>query len=171
VAAGKLSFVNMGRGTERALRRFDPDDIDAFNNRDGLSPQQRAELEQVREAMEMVAEERRRRRAETANIVRMPKRGRRKQYVYFIRSGDCVKIGVATNPRARFSSLQVAHPSDLELLAVTSGGEAREKILHRRFQHLAVRGEWFRLEGDLVEYIADLKARAVAQPASNGLEA
>lgn len=95
----------------------------------------------------------------------LPRSRPKKSFVYFIKCGPFVKIGVARNPRKRLSGLQVAQTEKLELIATTTGGEAREAALHKRFAKYHVRGEWFRFERRLAEYITDLRERS-AQEAS-----
>jgi hypothetical protein len=79
------------------------------------------------------------------------------QFVYFIRSGEAIKIGKASgNVRDRMAQLQTANPADLELLGVMPGGLEEEAGLHRRFAHLRLRGEWFTCDQDLLDFIAGL---------------
>ncbi len=76
--------------------------------------------------------------------------------VYFIRHGlkGAVKIGTSLNVIDRLKTLQCAHPDDLYLIGAMVGDEDVEKKLHRQFSHLRIRGEWFRAENELLEYIA-----------------
>lgn len=66
-------------------------------------------------------------------------------YVYFIQavSGGPIKIGWAADVGSRFNSLQVAHWSELKILAVAAGTRDLEKLLHTKFIKHRVRGEWF----------------------------
>lgn len=75
--------------------------------------------------------------------------------VYIVRAGDRVKIGKAINVRNRLDSLQTSAPHKLELLVVLPGGLPEEAILHKRFAHLRVVGEWFRFDGELVEFVVE----------------
>ena len=64
--------------------------------------------------------------------------------LYFIRSGQYVKIGVSANPWQRLAEFQTANPEPLEMLAVGPGDYGFESELHRLFgEHRGV-GEWFR---------------------------
>lgn len=76
--------------------------------------------------------------------------------VYFIQAGvgGHIKIGVTTDVRERLSRLQMASPVDLQLLGAVAGDRYFEASLHDRFHHLHVRGEWFRAERELLDYIA-----------------
>jgi hypothetical protein len=67
--------------------------------------------------------------------------------VYFISSGDAVKIGVAKNPEARLRDLQVGNANQLEILATISGaGRHEEDSLHKLFEPFRLRGEWFQIQ-------------------------
>jgi hypothetical protein len=82
-----------------------------------------------------------------------------RSWVYFARAGEDgpVKIGHAKDVRSRLSSMQTGCPIPLTLLGVLPGGREREAELHARFADLRVRGEWFRVEGALVDLIAKLE--------------
>ena len=76
--------------------------------------------------------------------------------VYFIASEDLasVKIGYTKeDPDKRLKALQTGNPDVLILLASVEGETSLERELHSRFRELHVRGEWFRLEGELEAYI------------------
>jgi len=83
-------------------------------------------------------------------------------WVYFIRaevSGN-IKIGKASSPRHRLAQLQVSTVETLRLEATIydpSGG-ALERDLHRRFDRLRIRGEWFASDKDLEAYITECAA-------------
>lgn len=53
--------------------------------------------------------------------------------IYFIRSGQYIKIGVSERPWERMASLQTAHPEPLEMLAIMPGAQPEERVLHARF--------------------------------------
>jgi hypothetical protein len=70
--------------------------------------------------------------------------------IYFIRSGDFVKIGhCVRDPIRRLGKLQVGNPMTLELIAMADGDREEERNWHARFRTLHVRGEWFRLDEPL----------------------
>jgi hypothetical protein len=73
--------------------------------------------------------------------------------VYYMRIGDRVKIGMTTNLRSR---LEAINPE--ELLAIEKGGRTVEAARHKQFADLHTHGEWFRLEGVLVEHIERLRS-------------
>lgn len=67
-------------------------------------------------------------------------------FVYFIRSGDRVKIGFTTHdPRERLRELQTGNPTRLELLGAAWASMHAEQQLHRRYAAQRVGGEWFDL--------------------------
>lgn len=77
-------------------------------------------------------------------------------YIYFILSGDCVKIGRAASVTQRLGELQTAHHQPLQLVGYVIGAESLERELHAKFWHLHERGEWFRINDDLSAFIASL---------------
>ncbi|MCG9890855.1 MAG: GIY-YIG nuclease family protein [Thermosynechococcaceae cyanobacterium MS004] len=81
-------------------------------------------------------------------------------FVYFILNADsnAIKIGRARDLGKRMKALQTSSPAELQLLKsiqVNSAKEAEEleKSLHRRFYEIRLAGEWFKAEGELLEYI------------------
>jgi hypothetical protein len=77
---------------------------------------------------------------------------------YFIRAGDSIKIGFASNLKRRLGGLQSSHHEPLEVLAAVSAADVDEYLTHQRFAHLRIRGEWFRSEPDLLSYIDQINA-------------
>jgi Meiotically up-regulated gene 113 len=75
------------------------------------------------------------------------------EVVYYMRIGDRVKIGTSTNLRRR---LKAINPE--ELLAIEQGGVGVESERHKQFSELRTHGEWFKLEGRLVQHIEQLRA-------------
>lgn len=71
--------------------------------------------------------------------------------VYFVRFSDRIKIGFSTNVEVRLRTV----PHD-EIMAMIPGTMRDEKRCHAAFAHLRENGEWFRMEQDLVDFIADL---------------
>jgi hypothetical protein len=80
--------------------------------------------------------------------------------VYFIRAGRTatVKIGYGKNPYQRLDEMQVGSPHILHLIGYFEGDRNDEFEWHKRFRHLHIRGEWFRLEQGLREAINDRMA-------------
>lgn len=75
--------------------------------------------------------------------------------IYFIEDPfDCVKIGfTADSVLSRLSQLQSGNSHPLQVMGWIAGTVEQEHILHQRFAHLHVRGEWFRRERELQEFI------------------
>ena len=71
-------------------------------------------------------------------------------YVYFLRSGECIKIGKANNIRKRLKTIQTSNPYRVELLTfVKCDSEDQafelEAYFHEKFKEHRTNGEWFRL--------------------------
>ena len=74
--------------------------------------------------------------------------------VYFIKSGDFVKIGVSENIAKRLSQMQVHSPWPCEVVGVWRGKTAKEeRRLHQIFHLLHLRGEWFRWDELIRQFI------------------
>lgn len=81
--------------------------------------------------------------------------------VYFIHSehGAVVKIGWSSNVHQRLASLNQYSPVPLTLTATFPGGLPDERKMHERFAHLRKHGEWFAASPELMDFIAELKAK------------
>jgi hypothetical protein len=82
---------------------------------------------------------------------------------YFVRARDCVKIGQAENVKARLRGLQTANPDHLELLHIEPAAQGKRLIdiednLQRRFNKLWVRGEWYALKDELLDFLLKKQA-------------
>ena len=77
--------------------------------------------------------------------------------LYFIRSGNCVKIGVSERPWQRLADLQTAHHERLEMLAIMPGGYEEERQLHRRFSEYHQLREWFRDNDELQQLVQGIR--------------
>lgn len=84
--------------------------------------------------------------------------------VYFIQSGDLVKIGTSTNVHERLRTLRTMSPLPLELLAIAAGSHTEETAVHARFAHLRQHGEWFAVTPELLAFIAEVRATAPGEP-------
>jgi hypothetical protein len=76
--------------------------------------------------------------------------------IYFIRSGNYVKIGRAEEPWRRFAALQTSHYDTLEMLAIMPGDFPVEAEMHRKFKEFRKRGEWFHLSEPILSFIQTL---------------
>lgn len=68
----------------------------------------------------------------------------RPTYIYVVRLGNRIKIGVTTRVRQRIKALNAE-----EVIAVFPGTPESERALHQEFAGLHVTGEWFRDEEPL----------------------
>ncbi len=57
----------------------------------------------------------------------------------------------------RFAALQIAHPEHLDLVFHCEGGAREEEALHRQFAAYRVRGEWFRIDREILDWIVRQK--------------
>jgi hypothetical protein len=77
--------------------------------------------------------------------------------LYFIRSGQYVKIGVSANPWNRLVEFQTANPEPLEMLAIAPGDYGFESELHRLFAEHRHNGEWFLDSEPIREFIGFMR--------------
>jgi hypothetical protein len=64
-----------------------------------------------------------------------------------------VKIGVSVNPAFRERTLQSEEPEVLLIAILESGPLDMERILHKQYAELRLRGEWFALSPEDVQSI------------------
>lgn len=78
--------------------------------------------------------------------------------VYFIQypSGE-IKIGKSVDPKTRIGWFQTTVPQPLKVLGLMEGSIKEEKMLHKKFKHINVRGEWFLPNEELLEFILSNK--------------
>lgn len=75
--------------------------------------------------------------------------------IYFIRSGDAVKIGYSANVANRRRTLRTGNPNMLVVLGVMDGDRANEDTIQRRFWAHHIHGDWFRINDAILAYIED----------------
>jgi T5orf172 domain len=78
-------------------------------------------------------------------------------YIYFVKSGEFIKIGYSRSLEARFHKLRTDVPVALELLHIEQGSVKQEKCFHRRFAAIRSRGEWFHHRPELLAFIEERK--------------
>ena len=78
--------------------------------------------------------------------------------VYFVQAKQLklIKIGVTKNLKSRLSALNTGCPDDLKVLKIIQGDVSLEKLLHEKFAHLRVKGEWFTPSAELLKYIDEV---------------
>lgn len=89
-----------------------------------------------------------------------------RQWIYFVQGDDGgpVKIGRTGNrPQQRVEMLQSGYPfGRLRVVGLILGVHATEKELHARFSASRMRGEWFSLTPDLLQFLTKLPAVELA---------
>ena len=78
---------------------------------------------------------------------------KKRDEVYVIQCGSCIKIGYTTNLHQRLHSLKTANPSEIELIGSFPGTRRDEQALHLKFSHLRAKGEWFHADWELRSWI------------------
>jgi len=78
--------------------------------------------------------------------------------VYLIKCLDMYKIGWSHNPQKRLESLQIGSPYKMQLLweDTIPNYLQIEKGLHWKFEDKWIRGEWFKLDAQDVNFILSL---------------
>lgn len=86
--------------------------------------------------------------------------------VYFIQVGENgpIKIGITFSVRKRLSNLQTSVHEKLRCLAWCPGGEHTEEMLHERFWHLRISGEWFKPDQAILAIIEGLRRIRMERP-------
>ena len=72
-------------------------------------------------------------------------------------SNHAIKIGRSSDVKRRLSTLQVDNPDNLKIKYIAYGKGMYEKSIHRLFDYLNIKGEWFTSHEDIYEYIELLK--------------
>ena len=72
---------------------------------------------------------------------------------YFLRSGEFLKIGYTSALGRRVSELETSSANKMEVVGFLPGSRELEMRLHRAFHRLRHKGEWFRYESPLVEFV------------------
>jgi hypothetical protein len=75
--------------------------------------------------------------------------------VYFIGCPEMpyIKIGTSNDPAQRLTGIQTSVPYDLEVLLTIPGDHIAERQAHQAFEAHRKRGEWFKREGKLADYL------------------
>jgi hypothetical protein len=81
--------------------------------------------------------------------------------VYFLFSAGTnrVKIGWSSRPAVRIYAIQTGSPDKLTVRYMEPGTKDDEKQYHRRFSKYREHREWFRLEGELADFLASVEAK------------
>lgn len=80
-------------------------------------------------------------------------------FIYLMRAGDVIKIGMSKNPKERMSALKTGAAAKLELYAQTrvSKADARsvEAGCHRVLREFRTAGEWFSIRPQIGQMVID----------------
>ncbi len=77
--------------------------------------------------------------------------------IYFVGDARMVKIGITSNVQDRVRKLQTGNSRQLKILRLVSGDVDEEIFFHERFADLRGIGEWFRNEGPLKHFLANVR--------------
>lgn len=93
--------------------------------------------------------------AELAKQREYGRRSRQKaqRMTYLLTDGEFFKIGTTLAPAERFGKVQLGNAREIVVVAMAIGD--REKELHDLFDHLRVRGEWFKIDREIVSWFTD----------------
>jgi hypothetical protein len=84
-------------------------------------------------------------------------------YLYAIRGGGFIKIGIADHPERRLAELQTACPYDLKLFHTAAiyycYSREAETYAHKQLKKYHVRGEWFSCSDQLAINAVEAGAR------------
>lgn len=73
--------------------------------------------------------------------------------VYFFICGDLVKIGKSVDPWRRLREVNNGSPHEIFYCGSIAGWTREEQLLHHIFKSYRVRGEWFKINKFLHEFI------------------
>lgn len=92
-------------------------------------------------------------------------------YLYFIECQEYIKIGLSVDPAERLKTLRKSGNGtnaprgidlwEAQLMRAEPGTLEDEQAMHKKFAHLRVEGEWFKAEGDLLDYVDHLEKNTV----------
>lgn len=80
-------------------------------------------------------------------------------YVYFVTDGEAIKIGWTKHMVQRLSALQHPLRQELTVLGTMAAERHQETLMHHRFHHLRIRGEWFKMDPSITDYIKLYRSR------------
>jgi len=74
------------------------------------------------------------------------------EYVYLFTDGEHYKIGYTKDIKKRLSSINTGNAKNIEIVDYIIGSKSIEKKLHKKFDHLKIKGEWFLKDNEILEY-------------------
>lgn len=84
--------------------------------------------------------------------------------IYFVLSGDFVKIGHSVNPEKRLTVLSTGCPTECKMIGVMPGNQPDEAKVHKQFSHLRTKGEWFRFSPEIKRFVSKNTVAPVIKP-------
>lgn len=72
-------------------------------------------------------------------------------YIYFLWTGDRVKIGFSKNPFNRTANLKTGLSDEVELIVASRGTMREERELHEVLKRWRLEGEWFTASNEVVQ--------------------
>lgn len=83
------------------------------------------------------------------------------RYLYFIRGGDTVKVGISVSPERRMKQLESETQQQLEIMtAIPFSGDC-EPYCHERLAAYNIKGEWFYYVPEIKNLIREMWHRWV----------
>lgn len=86
-----------------------------------------------------------------------------KTFIYFVRSGEFIKIGQSKRWKERVENMQVGSPHTIVVLLVLIAEPKLESKLHNWFRTDHFRGEWFHSGPAILAYIKEHLPECVAK--------
>ncbi len=82
-----------------------------------------------------------------------------KKYIYVMQCKNYVKFGYSQNPNSRIKELQTGNPFKIHLLLKVNYNcvSSIEKEIHRYFKEKRERGEWFKIDEEVKDFVKYLK--------------
>ena len=82
-------------------------------------------------------------------------------FIYFIQgeNGGSIRIGYTINPAITLKSLENGYPDKLKILIVIPGDSSNAIKLQNKFEHLKLKGGWYKPDKEIFDEIKNLKAK------------
>lgn len=77
-------------------------------------------------------------------------------YIIHAKGTKYVKIGVAIDPIKRMATHQISCPHELQIIAIADWPHHQENAIHNQLVRAWVRGEWFKMTGEVNSLIATM---------------
>jgi hypothetical protein len=84
-------------------------------------------------------------------------------FIYFVRSGEFIKIGQSRRWKQRVETMQVGSPHTLIVLLILKAEPKLESKLHNWFRTDHFRGEWFHSGPAILAYIKERLRECVSK--------